>query len=78
MNVGLELITSRAQKTDVAQLNLTAGKKAMASVSFSSNFDVSYSISVRSMKQHSLTILFGMFYFSSRHLTLQHSISWLA
>lgn len=33
MNAGLNLITSQKQRDEVSQLNLTAGKKAMASVS---------------------------------------------
>lgn len=36
MNQGLELITSQEQRNEVSQLNLTAGRKAMASSSFSS------------------------------------------
>lgn len=32
MNVGLPLITSQGQRDEVSQLNLSAGKKAMASV----------------------------------------------
>ncbi|KAL7539299.1 hypothetical protein ACHAXR_009167 [Thalassiosira sp. AJA248-18] len=34
MNIGLQLITSQDQRNEVAQLNLTAGRKAMASSSF--------------------------------------------